>query len=207
MNGDERGRASSRGRRRTIGGFLVALLIVVGGRGVSSREDGPRVELEALRHELVRALEDLDVPAILEVMHPDVILIGPDAKIFRGRGEVEIFLRKQGHLFKGFHEVPGSPEPVFSAEGRAAVVGGEASLHYDLMGQAVRLNGSWLMTLVREEEGWRVLGFQFAPGLFDNPLLDSLGTTHLWTGGIFGLIGLILGAFLARILGARRPAV
>lgn len=64
----------------------------------------------------------------------------------------------------------------------------------------------WTATMVKEDGKWLLASFQFAPSIFENPLLEK-ATEALYLGVIAaGLIGMLLGYLLCRLFGKKRQS-
>jgi NhaP-type Na+/H+ or K+/H+ antiporter len=62
----------------------------------------------------------------------------------------------------------------------------------------------WTATMVYENGRWLLASFQFAPSIFNNPVLDQAVNALYWVSGIVALIGLVLGFLAGRLTGKRR---
>lgn len=71
-------------------------------------------------------------------------------------------------------------------------------------GSSFTANTKWTATMVREDGKWLLASFQFAPSIFENPLLEKATSVFYWGVGAAGLIGLLLGYLLCRLFGNRR---
>lgn len=73
-------------------------------------------------------------------------------------------------------------------------------------GLSFTANTKWTATMVKEDGKWLLASFQFAPSIFENPLLEK-ATEALYLGVIAaGLIGMLLGYLLCRLFGKRRQS-
>jgi NhaP-type Na+/H+ or K+/H+ antiporter len=57
---------------------------------------------------------------------------------------------------------------------------------------------NWTSTLVKDGDRWSIASFQFAPSIFDNPVLDKAVRSLYWGVGISGIVGLLLGFLFGR---------
>jgi hypothetical protein len=72
-------------------------------------------------------------------------------------------------------------------------------------GSKFNMNSRFSSLLVKENGKWLIKGFHASGNLFDNPVLwIGVKKTAIWTGGIAGVIGLVLGMIVMAAL-RRRP--
>lgn len=85
-----------------------------------------------------------------------------------------------------------------------AVAYGDSVGTYELTdGRTLVADTYWTATMVKENDRWLLASFQFAPSIFDNPVVGAAIGMVYKTAAIAGVIGLIVGFLLARLLGRR----
>jgi ketosteroid isomerase-like protein len=88
-----------------------------------------------------------------------------------------------------------------------AVAYGTSVGTYELtQGMSIVANTIWTATMVKKGGAWRLASFQFAPSIFDNPVLDRAIRACYWGVGIAGVVGLFLGFLLGRRRGRKSKA-
>lgn len=206
--------------KRTV--FLVAFLRLAFGLTpgvVSAAEpaaqaatDNSTAGLDHLRAAIKDAYNRGDTEAMVRYLHPDVVIIFPDARVLKGRDALRDYytrmLKDPGHRVVSY-----SADPVIESRTVHNDVGlsyGDMNDQYVLNdGKSFGLNSRFTVTVFKspdgppETDGWMIRSFHSSADTFDNPILTMVAHRVFWTAGIGGLVigavfGLVIGAFLFR---------
>ena len=172
-------------------------------RAAAPPEDPAHNELRALRDGLLDAIAKNDLDRELTFMHPNVVVTWHNAEVSRGHAGMRSYLTR---MLSGPARVVAS----FSAEvnvdelsilygGDAAISWGSSVEHFKLAnGKSFDLPGRWSATLVKENGKWLIANLHASDNLFDNPMLHLAQRTAYWAGGICLVVGVFIGALVAR---------
>jgi len=171
-------------------------------------------ELRALRDGLVKATNDGNVDALLEFLHPNVVITWQNAEVSRGRDGVRAYLAKMtsgpNKVVKRFQTSPTVDELTILYGGDTGIAFGSSKDRFELNdGMSFDLTGRWSATMVKDNGRWMIASFHASSNLFDNPVLALATRSTMWAGVgglvIGGLIVLVASALMRRK--RRVPAV
>ena len=201
----------------------IAAAILFAGAAQPLNAQQPDAAIDAV-HEEIRALKSGaeeafnligssgsagDIETILEYVHDDIVLVAMNG---------ETVLGKQG-IRDYFTDKMAGPEPTvstvhhtFNVADLTKLYGDDTGVAYgDTIGSYELTNGMsfvvdayWTATMVKEDGNWLLASFQFAPSIFENPLVDEAIGMVYRAAAIAGVIGLIIGFLLARLFLKRR---
>ena len=181
----------------------------------ASAEDVERThnELRALRDGLIKATNDGNIDALLEFLHPNVVVTWQNAEVSRGRDGVRAYLARMtsgpAKVVGRFQTAPTVDELTILYGGDAGIAFGSSKDRFELTdGMNFDLTGRWSATMVKEGGRWFIASFHASSNLFDNPVLNLATRSTVWT----GVAGLAIGAAIAWIVSLvirrrSRPAV
>ncbi|NIV18359.1 MAG: DUF4440 domain-containing protein [Woeseiaceae bacterium] len=146
---------------------------------------------------------DGNIEPLLQYVHDDVVLVAMNGDTSVGKqGIRDYFVDKMA----GPEPTVASVHHTFTVAALTTLYGDDTGVAYgDTVGTYELTNGMsftvdayWTATMVKEEGKWLLASFQFAPSIFDNPLLDEAKGMVYRIAAIAGVIGLIIGFLLAR---------
>ena len=149
-----------------------------------------------------------NVESILQYVHDEVVLAAMNGDVVVGKqGIREYFVEKMS----GPESTVASVHHTFRVGDLTTLYGDDTGVAYgDTVGTYELNNGmsftvdaNWTATMVKEDGKWLLASFQFAPSIFENPLVDKAVSMVYWIAAIAGVIGLIVGFLLARIFRRR----
>lgn len=175
-------------------------------------------ELRALKKKAEAAFNALgesgnesDLETLLDNVHDDAVLIGMNGRIVVGKDGIrDEFVRTLGGpqpTLESIHHTFDVAALSTLYEDDTAIAYGTSAGTYDLAGgMHFEVDTYWTATMVRENGDWLLASFQFAPSIFDNPVLDKAVNTIYLVAAIAVLAGFIAGFLLATILSKKRAS-
>ena len=176
--------------------------------------DASTAGLDHLRAAMSDAYNRGDIDAIVRYLHPDVVIIFPDASVSKGREAFRDYYNRM--LNAPDHRVASySADPVIESR----TVHNDVGLSYGYMndkyvlndGKSFGLDSRFTVTLFKspdgpaETDGWMIRSFHSSADTFDNPILTMVAHGVFWTAGIAGLvIGALLGLAVGALIFRRR---
>jgi len=156
-----------------------------------------------------RSGKDGDIEPILEFVHDDFVLVAMNGDIRVGKQGIRDYFREK---MSGPEATVVSVHHTFNAAALSTLYGDDTAVAYgDSPGTYELTDGStlsadtyWSATMVKENDRWLLASFQFAPSIFDNPVVDAAIGMVYKAAAIAGIIGLVVGFLLARLRGKRR---
>jgi ketosteroid isomerase-like protein len=183
----------------------VVSLRAQGAAPAAPAEDGERThnELRALRDGLIKATNDGNVDALLEFLHPNVVITWQNAEVSRGRTGVREYLARMTSgptkVVGRFQTSPTVDELTILYGGDTGIAFGSSTDRFELTdGMNFDLTGRWSATMVRENGRWLIASFHASSNLFDNPVLNLATRATTWS----GVAGLALGALIVILASA-----
>lgn len=155
-----------------------------------------------------RSGKDGDIESILQYVHDNVVLVAMNGEVSVGKqGLRDYFMDKMG----GPEPTVASVHHAFNVAELTRLYGDDTGVAYgDTVGTYELTNGMsftvdayWTATMVNEDGRWQLASFQFAPSIFENPLVDRAVGMLYRVAAIAGVIGLIAGFLLARVFRRR----
>jgi len=206
--------------RRIALGFAVAILFAVAAQpgfaqNADASIDAIHDEIRALKdgaeeafNAIGRSGKDGDIESILQYVHDDIVLVAMNGDTAVGKqGIQDYFMDKMA----GPEPTVASVHHTFNVADLSTLYGDDTAVaHGDSVGTYGLTDGMsftvdtfWTATMVREEGKWLLASFQFAPSIFENPLVDKAVGMIYRVAAIAGVIGLMVGFLLARLFRRR----
>ena len=200
--------------------LAVAMLIGLVSNPLFAQDQDPGVEAT---HDEIRALKrgaeeafnaigssgaQGDIESIVQYVHDDVVLAAMNGDVVVGKqGIRDYFVEKMS----GPESTVASVHHTFNVGDLTTLYGGDTGVAYgDTVGSyelnngmTFTVNANWTATMVKEDGKWLLASFQFAPSIFENPLVDKAIGMVYRVAAIAGVIGLIVGFLLARVFRRR----
>jgi hypothetical protein len=159
-------------------------------------------------------------PAKEDPVHDDTLLthLDPDVVVTWQNGEVS---RKPEGVRAYYDKMMTGPDRIVASVaigpevdelthlyGTTGVAVGSSQDHFKLTdGRDFVMPTRWSATVVKKDGRWLVAEFHASTNTFDNPVLHiAMRQAALWAGVAAGVVGLVLGFVIARLLGRRSPA-
>jgi len=162
-------------------------------------EDSSHNELRTLRTQIIDAINKGDITAVLQHVHPDVVVTWQNAEVCRGAtGLKEFFDRKGRKMFKGYKVPPTPDELTILHGGDTGISFGHVVGHYTLFGKELEFTSRWTATLVKQEGRWLLASYHVSFNALDNPLLNAAEKSLFWVAVGAAVVGLLIGVFIGR---------
>ena len=176
----------------------VALMPARAQEGKPPLEHPAHEQLRTLRREMVEAINTNDIDALLTHLEADAVVTWMDGSVSRGPQGVREYLEQmtKGENRKvNSHTTEAVVDDLTHLYGDTGVATGNSRDEFILTdGRNFAVNTRWTATLVKRDGGWKLASFHASTGMFDNPVLRlAVRQTALWTGGIAGVVGLVVG--------------
>jgi ketosteroid isomerase-like protein len=199
--------------------FLWTLLIgfLCTASAIAQTSQPTTAELDAsvnkLREQLSSAYQRGDIDSLLKFLHPDVVIIFPDAQVLRGpqalKDYYEKMLKSPDHIVAKYSSDPKVIERTIHNDVVLSL--GDMNDSYELTdGTKFSLNSKFTITAIRlpngppESDGWVVRSFHSSTDAFDNPVLAIAAKKSFTYGAtIMGLIGALIGLLIGWMLRRR----
>lgn len=164
---------------------------------------------EAIRQvhrNLQEAINSVDVEKTVALMDDRLVFINIPGDVAYGRAGIrkyfDYMLLAKNHLLRSAQfnsEITG--DPVVTQDGRFAVVHGVSMDHYVFAGGGkLSIPVTWSASMTKESGEWRIISFQAAANVFQNPLINKIYTGF----GVVAAILLVLASVIFYRLGRRR---
>ena len=205
---------------RIAPGFAAAIVFAVAMQSGFAQESDASIdaihdEIRALKNGAEEAFnavgssgKDGDIDSVLQYVHDDIVLVAMNGETAVGKqGIRDYFVDKMA----GPEPTVASVHHTFNVAALTTLYGDDTGVAYgDSVGTYELTNGMsftadtyWTATMVREDGEWLLASFQFAPSIFENPLVDEAVGMVYQVAAIAGVIGLIAGFVLARLFRRR----
>lgn len=160
-------------------------------------------ELRALRDGLLAAVNKNDVDGIVGYMETNVVVTWQNAEVSRGRDGVRAYynglMAGPNHVVQSFSTSVNVDELTILYGNDTGIAFGSSADHFKLTsGLDLSLKDRWTATVVKEQGRWLIASFHISANVFNNQLLTGAKTLLYWVAPACGIIGLILGLFIAR---------
>lgn len=195
---------------------LIVLLLTVPGPAAVAQNEAVHDALRALKQQAEDAFnaagrsgDRADLDRLLELVDDNVVLAAMNGRFAIGKsGIVDYF----DSTMKGPNRTVQSVHQTFDVAALTTLYGSDTGVAhgtstgtYELTnGMSFTVHANWTATMVNEDGRWLLASFQFAPSIFDNPVLDQAVSALYWGIGIAGVAGLVLGFLIGRLAGRRR---
>jgi ketosteroid isomerase-like protein len=172
------------------------------------KEDPAHEELRALKNELTEAVNAKNLDVLLALLDDDVVVTWQNSEVSRGPEQVRAYYNR---MMSGDHRVVDSiridpaVEELTHLYGNTGVAFGSSKDHFKLTdGRDFELETRWSGTVVKKNGKWKVASFHASTNMFDNAVLwIAVKRVGIWTGLGAGLLGLVLGFGVSRMLRKR----
>ena len=162
-------------------------------------EDPAHEELRAVRTKIIDGIVKGDIDAVLQHVHPDVVVTWQNSEVCRGRQGLKDFFVKTGReSFKGYKLPPTPDELTILHGGDTGVSFGETIAGYKLLGKDYEIKSRWTATLVKVDGQWQLAAYHISMNVLDNPLLNAAKGTLSIAAGVALLLGLAVGILVGR---------
>lgn len=149
-----------------------------------------------------------NIESILQYVHDDVVLAAMNGDVVVGKQGIRNYFVEK---ISGPESTVASVHHTFNVADLTQLYGDDTGVAYgDTVGTYELKNGmsftvdaNWTATMVREDGKWLLASFQFAPSIFENPLVDKAVGMVYRIAAIAGVIGLIVGFLLGRVFRRR----
>jgi hypothetical protein len=187
------------------------------------RVNPARGEVRRIFDQIKDAINDKKPDAVIDHLHPDVVVTWMDGKVSHGRKEVKAYLDElltaPNSRLESLHVDPvqdGQPE-LIGVEGTLAEgdyttparMANQIGHSHDVfkLRQGATFDGTtqWTATLVKEKDRWLVLNFHSSAPLYDNPLREQDRKMMYIAGGVGAVVGVLLGFLIGRFSMRRAP--
>jgi ketosteroid isomerase-like protein len=144
-----------------------------------------------------------DMIALLEFAHPDILFTAMTGESVRGKPElIEYFKRdfiNEPHALTRMQTVFTADHLSILLRPDVATNRGSALGTFAFTdGKELTVNTRWTATIVKHEGRWKLAAFQFAPSIFDNPVVDAYKQWIYKAAAIAVVVGLLLGVLIGR---------
>ena len=186
----------------------VLLLLLVAPLRVHAQDEAAHNELRQLKTTMEKALNARDLDTIVAHVHPGVVFTTMNGDVCRGPQQIRAYFEKMltapGHIVKDVKVSFEVDQLTTLYGGDTGVAYGSSKDHYELTdGQKLDINGRWTCTMVKNGDRWVIAAFHYSANVFSNPIVDRYKAA-IWQAGIAaGVIALIVGFVLGRMLRRR----
>lgn len=159
--------------------------------------------LRQLKTRLVDAMNRNDIDAMLQELHPNVVITWQNGEVSRGRDGVKAYLERMtkgpNKIVKGYHADIEADALTTLYGDNMGIVYGSSVERFDLTsGLNFTLHGRWSATMVNENGRWLLASVHASTNLFDNALLNATKKTLSIGIAVAALAALIVGWFVGR---------
>jgi len=186
-----------------VSSLIISVIFAFGGLVAQSPEETHN-ELRKLKTEITAAANKKDYAALLNHLHPNVVITWQDAQVCRGRAQVEAYLHRMADgpnaVVESFQMNPSADELTI-LYGDTGVAFGGSTDEFKLKSRLQFTQKSrWTATMVKFEGRWVVASLHASVDVFDNPLLAAAKKTGMG----LGIGGLVIGVLIGWMLGRRK---
>lgn len=189
---------------------LIPLLMLLAILPLQAQEPDAEIHnaLRQLKTAMEKALNERDLDTIVAHVDPNVVFTTMNGDVARGPEQIRAYFHKMltapGHIVKDV-------KVSFEVDALTTLYGGDTGValgsskdHYELTnGDTFDINGRWTCTMVKSGDRWVIAAFHYSADVFRNPVVDRWRKA-VWTVGIgAGLVALIIGLLLGRVLKKR----
>lgn len=152
-----------------------------------------------------------DMAALLEYADPDILFTPMTGESFRGTAALlEYFKREfisEGHSLKRMHSEFAADHLSILVKPDVAINRGTGHGTFTFADNSeLAVDTRWTATLVKHDGRWKLAAFQFAPSIFDNPVVSAYRNWIYKAAIIAGLAALVVGVLIGRWIRRPRPA-
>jgi uncharacterized protein (TIGR02246 family) len=165
-------------------------------------------ELRALKSTMERALNDMDINAIVANVTDDVIFTTMNGDVARGPAGIRKYFET---MMKGQNPRVLKVVSKFEVEDLSnlygsnfAVAFGSSKDHYQLAGgDSFDVAARWSGTMVRRDGRWLIANFHYSTNMFDNPILDAQRRYIIGGAAAVAAVLALLAFWMGRMYGRR----
>jgi uncharacterized protein (TIGR02246 family) len=177
---------------------------------LTPEQESAHQALRDLKTRMQRALNELNLDALLTEVADDVVFTTMNGDRVRGRDGVKQYFEK---MMKGPKPIVASLKAEFEADDLSnlyvnndvAVIFGTSKDQYRLTnGDAFNVSPQWSGTMVRRDGKWLIANFHYSTNMFDNPVLDAQRKMLIQIALAAAAVAALLAFFFGRSLGQRR---
>lgn len=162
-------------------------------------EDPAHDELRAVRAEMIEAINKKDLDAMIEHVHPNVVVTWQNNEVCRGRDGLREFYEKMGQdAFRSYKVEPEPDELTILYGGDTGISFGKSVGVYELFGEELEFHNRWTATLIKEDGKWLLAGYHVSLNALDNPIIDAAKASLYFAAVVGIVIGLAFGFFIFR---------
>lgn len=152
--------------------------------------------------------KDGDIESIIQYVDDNVVLAAMNGDVVVGKQGIRDYFKEK---IAGPDSTVASMHHTFNVADLTTLYGDDTGVAYGdtvgtyelTNGMSFTVNANWTATVVKENGKWLLASFQFAPSIFDNPLVDKAVSMMYWVAAAAGFAGLIAGLLLAWLLRRR----
>ena len=199
--------------------LVIPLLMILNSTaGAQDAQPNASPEEDEATHEALRALkreaeeafnvmgqsgELTDLQKLLDLVHEDIVLAAMNGEFAVGKSGIIEYFNK---TMTGSDRTVQSIHHTFEVADLTTLYGGDTGIAYGTSIGTYELTNrmnivvdtNWTATMVNEGGKWLLASFQFAPSIFDNPVLNRAVNAFYWGIGIAGFVGLMLGFLVGK---------
>jgi ketosteroid isomerase-like protein len=194
---------------------------VAGPANLSPEAEATHAALRALRDSLLDAWNRRDMDALAAHLDPNIVVTWQNGEVSRGPEGIrkfydEIMVGPNRILSDASSRLTVDQLSILHGDDTAIAFG---SIHDDFTldhgitraaflgaGNKLSLDSRWTATAVKKDGQWKLASYHVSMDAFSNPILAKAISVAMRTAIIAGIGGVLVGAFLAWLLGRRRTA-
>ena len=187
----------------------LALLILLASTAVAEddRHAADRAALRVLLGDVTAALASGEPARLAPCLAPGFVLTFADQHRFDDLAALDAYQRRL-RAERGIERIifaPAIDGPArFVGEDVAIATGTSTDSFVGAGGDTTTITSRWTATLERTASGWRISALQAGVDLLDNPILERTRRTLVWFAVGIGVVGLLIGVLLGRLVARRR---
>lgn len=191
---------------KRLAAIVAALSLTTLSASIAAQDDPHAADRELFRQYLATveaALNEGDIGKVKPLLRDDVVVTFVNAEVTRGVDAIGEYYEKvltgSNALLSGYQtraEVS-APARFF---GDTAIADGTSIDTYTFpTGDSMEVDTKWNVTLVREDDVWKVAQLNFSVNPFDNPILGAVQGQLVTFSVVALLVGLVIGVVGGRI--------
>jgi ketosteroid isomerase-like protein len=175
-----------------ISSEMTRLTYTIAGQTLFSFNPGPDAET-------VETANRGDIYAVMNKLHPDVVITWQNSEVCRGHQGVRDFFERMGKKsFKGY-KLPPTPDGLTILHGGDTGISfGETIGSFSLLGKEHEIQSRWTAGLVRENGKWLLASYHISMNTLDNPLPDGAKQGLYLAAGLALATGILAGCLIGR---------